>query len=219
MITRLFCETANLIQPPSPPTRRCRSAFKLLEIDQKCSILRPGQTVIDCGAAPGSWTQIAVAQTNAAATKPNQPVGFVIGLDLLQIYPIAGANILGNTDFTLAESQAKIRTLLGDRRVDCVLSDMAPNATGVRSLDKERITTLCYAVLRFAALMSTANASLLLKVWDNGDIARLEADMLRFYRSVKIIKPQASRADSSEKFLLAREFVGLQEEEEAPQTS
>lgn len=86
---------------------------------------------------------------------------------------------------------------------------MAPNATGVRSLDQERITTLCYSVMRFAALMSAPAASLLVKVWDNGAIPQLERDMLRFYKSVKIIKPQASRADSSEKFLLAREFYGL----------
>lgn len=123
--------------------------------------------------------------------------------------PKQGAHILGNTDFTLAESQAKIRTLLAGRPVDCVLSDMAPNATGVRSLDQERITTLCYSVMRFAALMSAPAASLLVKVWDNGAIPQLERDMLRFYKSVKIIKPQASRADSSEKFLLGREFYGL----------
>lgn len=120
-----------------------------------------------------------------------------------------GAHILGNTDFTLPAAQDKIRTMLAGRPVDCVLSDMAPNATGVRSLDQENITTLCYAVMRFAALMSAPNASLLVKVWDNGDIPQLERDMLRFYKTVKIIKPLASRADSSEKFLLGREFRGL----------
>lgn len=86
---------------------------------------------------------------------------------------------------------------------------MAPNATGVRILDQENITNLCYSVMRFAALMSSPNASLLVKVWDNGNIPQMEKDMLRFYKTVKIIKPLASRADSSEKFLLAREFYGL----------
>lgn len=117
--------------------------------------------------------------------------------------------MLGNTDFTLPASQEKIRRILDGRRVDCVLSDMAPNATGVRALDHERITNLCYAVMRFAALMSSPGASLLVKVWDNGAVTQLERDMLKFYGTVKIIKPRASRADSTEKFLLAREFRGL----------
>lgn len=125
-----------------------------------------------------------------------------------------GAHILGNTDFTQSASQEKIRTLLDGRTVDCVLSDMAPNATGVRALDHENITNLCYAVMRFAVLMSSPNASLLVKVWDNGSVPQLEQDMLRFYKTVKIIRPQASRADSSEKFLLAREFYGLKTQKE-----
>lgn len=195
---------------------RCRSAFKLSEIDQKSNLLHPGQTIIDCGAAPGSWTQIAVNKTNANGAMPNKPKGFVISVDLLQIYPIEGSHILGNTDFTLTKSQDKIKALLDGRRVDCILSDMAPNATGVRSLDHENITNLCYSVLRFAVLMSSKNASLLIKVWDNGDVPQLEKDMKRFYRNVKFMKPVASRGDSSEKFLLAKDFIGLQTNEEKP---
>lgn len=99
--------------------------------------------------------------------------------------------------------------MLGERRVDCVISDMAPNATGVRALDHELITKLGYAVLRFAVLMSNQNASLLVKVWDNGDVPRFIEDMRQFYKTVKILKPNASRSESSEKFLLAREFLGL----------
>lgn len=111
----------------------------------------------------------------------------------------------------MPESQEKIRKLLGERRVDCVISDMAPNATGVRALDHELITKLAYAVLRFAVLMSNPNASLLVKVWDNGDVPRFIADMHKFYKTVKILKPNASRSESSEKFLLAREFLGLKD--------
>lgn len=181
-------------------------------MNEKCHFLRPGQVILDCGAAPGSWTQIAAQKSNATGADPSQPQGFVIGIDLLQIYPIPGAFLLGNTDFTLPASQQKIRTVLAGRQVDCVLSDMAPNATGVRALDHERITDLCYAVMRFAALMSAPGATLLVKVWDNGNVEQLERDMLRFYGSVKIIKPRASRADSTEKFLLAREFRGLAEQ-------
>lgn len=86
---------------------------------------------------------------------------------------------------------------------------MAPNATGVRTLDQENITGLCYSVLRFAALMSNEKASLLIKVWDNSEVKTLEANILRFYEKVKVIKPNASRSDSSEKFLYASGFVGL----------
>lgn len=189
---------------------RCRSAFKLLEIDQKYNIIKPGHTVIDCGASPGSWSQIAVQQSNASGSQPGKPRGMVIGVDLLQIYPIEHATMLGNTDFMKQESQDKIRALLGERRVDCVLSDMAPNATGVRSLDQENIITLCYSVLRFAILMSSPNASLLVKVWDNGEVPLLEKNMQKYYQQVKRIKPRASRSDSAENFILARGFTGVE---------
>lgn len=86
---------------------------------------------------------------------------------------------------------------------------MAPNATGIRILDQENIINLCYSVLRFSIRMSAENASLLMKVWDNGLVPQLEADILKFYRNVKIVKPNASRSDSAEKFFLAKEFVGV----------
>lgn len=120
--------------------------------------------------------------------------------------------MLGNADFRLPETQKQLEKLLDGRRIDCVMSDMAPNATGVRALDQENIVTLCYTVLRFAILMSSPNASLLVKLWDNGEVNKLEQDMLRYYKHVKHIKPRASRCDSSEKFLLATEFYGLKRE-------
>lgn len=118
--------------------------------------------------------------------------------------------MLGNTDFTKQESQDKIRSLLGERQVDCVLSDMAPNATGVRALDQENIITLCYSVLRFAILMSSLDASLLVKVWDNGEVPLLEKNMQKYYQQVRRIKPRASRSDSAEHFILARGFTGVE---------
>uniref|UniRef100_A0A182RYP5 rRNA methyltransferase 2, mitochondrial n=1 Tax=Anopheles funestus TaxID=62324 RepID=A0A182RYP5_ANOFN len=189
---------------------RCRSAFKLLEVDQKYGLIKPGHTVIDCGAAPGSWTQIAVKHANADGGIAGKPKGKVVGVDLLQIYPIEHAILFGNSDFLRKETQDKIRTSLGDRRVDCVLSDMAPNASGIRALDQENITTLCYSVLRFAILMSTPNASLLMKVWDNGDVPKLEKSILEYYQTAKQVKPRASRDDSAENFILARGFVGIE---------
>lgn len=123
-----------------------------------------------------------------------------------------GAHVLGNADFRLPKTQEQVTKLLDGRKIDCVMSDMAPNATGVRALDQENIVTLCYTVLRFAILMSSPNASLLVKLWDNGEVNRLEADMLKYYKYVKHLKPRASRSESSEKFMLATEFRGLEVE-------
>lgn len=189
---------------------RCRSAFKLLEIDQKSRILHPGQVIIDCGAAPGSWTQVAVNKSNSNGKLENKPKGLVIGIDLLPIYPIDGAETISNMNFTTEKGQNKIRELLKERSVDCVLSDMAPNATGVRSLDQENITTLCYSVLRFALQMSSQGAHLLMKIWDNGEVPTLERDILKYYKTVKTVKPHASRMDSAEMFILAKYFKGLE---------
>lgn len=127
-------------------------------------------------------------------------------------YNFQGAHVLGNADFRLAETHEQVKRLLDGRKIDCVLSDMAPNATGVRALDQENIVTLCYTVLRFAILMSSPNASLLVKLWDNGEVNELERDMLRYYKHVRNIKPKASRSESSEKFLLATDFYGLKNE-------
>jgi len=189
---------------------RCRSAFKLIEMDDRFQFLSPGQVVIDCGAAPGSWSQVAVQRVNAdGCTVKSNDIGTVISIDRQQIYPIAGATILGNSDFTHATTQDKIKDILKDRKVDVVLSDMAPNATGIKEMDDENILTLCYTVLRFAILVSKFDATLVVKLWQSGDTKRLESDIGKFYRSVRTVKPQASRSDSAEIFLLARNFKGL----------
>lgn len=91
--------------------------------------------------------------------------------------------------------------------MDCVLSDMAPNASGVRSLDQDKIMDLCYKVFEFAITVSSANACLLVKTWESGDVSKFERDLLQFYSHVKFIKPKASRGDSSEKFILATKFL------------
>lgn len=115
---------------------------------------------------------------------------------------------MGGTDFTRPESQEKIKKLLDGRLINCVISDMAPNATGVRALDQENIMNLCYSVLRFAIPLSAPNAHCLMKIWDNGDVPKFEENILKFYKSVKRIKPPASRSDSAEIFILAKEFGG-----------
>ena len=111
-------------------------------------------------------------------------------------------------DFTKSSTQQRLNELLINKQVNCVLSDMAPNATGVRQLDQENITNLSYSVLRFAVLMSSEGANLLVKIWDNGNVQELEKNMLKFYDSVRRIKPKSSRSESSEHFLLAKGFKG-----------
>lgn len=189
---------------------RCRSAFKLLEMNDKTNILSPGLTVIDLGASPGSWTQVAVQKTNADGADPSKPKGRVLAIDKLQIFPIEGASIMSNMDFSTIEAHDKVIAALGGSKVDLVLSDMAPSATGVKELDKDRIIGLCYMAIRFAALVSKVEGNLLFKVWDGKEVPILEMDLERFYKSIKILKPQASRSESSEKFILARGFRGIQ---------
>ncbi|CAK1547295.1 unnamed protein product [Leptosia nina] len=189
---------------------RCRSAFKLIEMNEKTNILQPGLTVVDLGASPGSWTQVAVQKTNADGSDSAKPKGMVLSIDKLQIFPIKGATIMNNVDFSTIEGHDKVITALNGKPVDIVLSDMAPSATGIRELDKDRILGLCYMALRFAALVTRIDGNLLFKVWDGKEVPILEMDLERFYKSIKILKPKASRSDSSEKFILARGFKGIQ---------
>ncbi|XP_013097987.2 rRNA methyltransferase 2, mitochondrial [Stomoxys calcitrans] len=194
---------------------RCRSAFKLLEIDDKYSIIKAGDCIIDCGAAPGSWTQVAVERCNANGKQDKKPKGSVYSIDLLHFHSVSGATIFGGMDFTKTESKQKIIKSLGDKAVNCVLSDMAPNATGVRILDQEAIVNLCYDVLYFAVILSAPQANLVMKVWDNGDVPKMEKDLQRFYDKVKRVKPRSSRGDSAEQFFVARGFKGIVSQERA----
>ncbi|XP_022128802.2 rRNA methyltransferase 2, mitochondrial [Pieris rapae] len=189
---------------------RCRSAFKLLEMNEKTNILHPGLTVVDLGASPGSWTQVAVQKTNADGADSTKPKGTVLSIDKLQIFPIPGATILSNMDFSTIDAHDKVVNILDGKPVDLVLSDMAPSATGIRELDKDRILGLCYMAIRFAALVTKVDGNLLFKVWDGKEVPILEMDLERFYKNIKILKPKASRSDSSEKFILARGFKGIQ---------
>lgn len=187
---------------------RCRSAFKLLEINERFKILSPGLSVIDCGAAPGSWTQAATNLTNAHGKKEG-PVGKVYGIDKLPFYPVEGATTLGNMDFTSAKTQETLFKLLQGHKIDVVLSDMAPNASGVRHIDHYNIMLLAYSALKFALQISKVNGTLVVKVWDGDKSQQFEQDLLKFYNSVKIVKPDATRNESTEQFFLAREFKGL----------
>lgn len=187
---------------------RCRSAFKLLQINEKYKILSPGLTVIDCGAAPGSWTQVATNLTNAHG-KTQDPIGKVYAIDKLPFFPVEGATVLGNMDFTIAKTQETLLGLLQDDKADVVLSDMAPNASGIRTIDHDNIILLAYAVLKFALQITKIHGTLVIKVWDGGKSQELEQNLSRFYNNVRVVKPDATRDESTEKFFLARGFKGL----------
>jgi 23S rRNA (uridine2552-2'-O)-methyltransferase len=187
---------------------RCRSAFKLLEVNERFKIFSPGQTVIDCGAAPGSWTQVATNMTNAHGKKKG-PVGKVYGIDRLSFYPVEGATTLGNMDFTSVKTQETLCKLLEGNKVDVVLSDMAPNASGVRHIDHYNIMLLAYCALKFALQMNKVDGMFLVKVWDGAKSQQFQQNLLKFYNSVKVVKPDATRDESTEQFFLARGFKGL----------
>ena len=119
-----------------------------------------------------------------------------------------GATFLNNSDFTKEATQARVIELLNGARLNCVLSDMAPNATGVRQLDQENIMMLCNSVLQFALKMSAPKACLLVKIWDNGDAPKFIKLLETYYENVRTIKPMSSREDSMEKFILARSLRG-----------
>lgn len=189
---------------------RCRSAFKLLEINEKHHILYPGRIVIDCGAAPGSWTQVAVKLTNAEGKKLDQKKGAVIAIDKLPIHDIKGAKIFCNLDFTADETHRMLTELLGGKEVDLVMSDMAPNASGAKRLDHENIIKLAYSAFKFALNVSSFEGDYLAKVWDGNLSHQLEKDLSKFYKRVRIIKPFASRQESAEKYILAQGFKGIQ---------
>ncbi|XP_007903945.1 rRNA methyltransferase 2, mitochondrial isoform X2 [Callorhinchus milii] len=185
---------------------RCRSAFKLLEINEKHKFLRPGVKVVDCGAAPGAWSQVAVHQVNATGANPEAPVGFVVGVDLLHISPLPGAAFLSRSDILEPDVQARIQRLLLGGEAHVIVSDMAPNASGIRELDQERLVELCRGVLCLAEKVLCAGGTLLCKFWDGAESNLLRNRLTEAFRDVKTVKPLASRKESSEIYLLAKHY-------------
>ncbi|XP_034293767.1 rRNA methyltransferase 2, mitochondrial isoform X1 [Pantherophis guttatus] len=188
---------------------RCRSAFKLLEIDDKHHLFRPGLHVLDCGTAPGAWAQVAVERVNATGSDPKQPVGFVLGVDLLHLFPLEGAVFLPHADITDQGTQEEIQTLLPKGKADIILSDMAPNATGIRELDHQKLIHLCLSLLDLARGILQPGGILLCKFWDGKESHLLRSRLLQDFQEVKTLKPQASRKESAETFFLAKTYRGV----------
>ena len=180
---------------------RARAAFKLIEIDDKHRLLTAGARVLDLGAAPGSWSQVAVRRVGAA-----QGRGRVLAIDVLDMAPIAGVE-LAQLDFLDSRTPAVIKSLLGGR-ADVVLSDMAANATGHRKTDHLKTMALAEAAADFAREVLSPGGSFLCKVLQGGTEASLLAGLKRDFAAVKHVKPAASRRDSAELYLLATGFRG-----------
>jgi 23S rRNA (uridine2552-2'-O)-methyltransferase len=175
---------------------RSRAAFKLMEIDDKHRLLKPGARVIDLGAAPGGWSQVAARRVG--------PNGRVVAIDLLGMPDIAGVDFL-QLDFLDASAPGKLKAMLAGE-ADLVLSDMAANATGHRKTDHLRIMALAEAAAGFAREVLAPGGAFLCKVLQGGTEATLLTQLKRDFASIKHVKPAASRADSAELYLLAQGF-------------
>jgi 23S rRNA (uridine2552-2'-O)-methyltransferase len=174
---------------------RSRAAYKLLELNKKDKLFKKGMTVVDLGAAPGGWSQIAV--------KLVQPGGMVIATDILNMETIPGVEFIQG-DFTEQECLDELLARLGDRTVDLVISDMAPNISGMSEIDQPRSMHLIDLAVEFAETKLCKGGSLLMKVFQGEGFEALLKQLRTDYQSVVSRKPDASRARSKEIYLLAR---------------
>jgi 23S rRNA (uridine2552-2'-O)-methyltransferase len=185
---------------------RSRAAFKLLEIDDKLKLLKPGLRVVDLGAAPGGWSQIAAQRVKATEGR-----GKVVAIDLLEIDPIPGVDF-AQLDFLKDEAPDQLKQMLGGE-ADVVLSDMAANTTGHRATDHLRIVGLVELAIDFARQVLSPGGAFVAKVFQGGTENTLLAELKRDFTTVRHIKPQASRADSAELYVVATGFRGRRNED------
>lgn len=188
---------------------RSRAAYKLLEIDEKRGLLKPGMRVVDLGCAPGGWLQVAVKATNALGERKNQPQGVVVGIDILEFDAVPGSTALLG-DFLEDEAEKKLRASI-DGPVDLVLSDMAAFASGHRATDHLRIIALCEHAAEFAYDVLAPGGGFVAKVLQGGAEGGLLATLKKRFTKVAHVKPPASRKDSAEMYVVATGFRGDRE--------
>ena len=174
---------------------RSRAAFKLTEVDDKDKLLKPGMTVVDLGSAPGSWSQVAARRV--------APGGRLIALDLLPMEPLHGVHFIQG-DFRDDEVLQALTTALEGRQVDLVLSDMAPNMSGIAVVDQARVMLLAELTLEFCAQHLKPGGDMLVKVFQGDGFMELRKAMQEQFRTLQMRKPAASRNRSAEIYLLAR---------------
>ena len=175
---------------------RSRAAFKLLELQEKYTLIRPGMTVIDLGAAPGAWSQVARPQVGSA--------GRVVALDILPMAPVSGVEFIQG-DFTEDEPVRALELALGGAAVDLVLSDMAPNISGMATVDQARSMYLAELALEFARAHLKPGGDLVVKLFQGADFDSFVREVRSLFAKVQVIKPKASRPRSNEVYLLARD--------------
>lgn len=187
---------------------RARSAYKLIEIDDKYQFLKPGKVVLDVGAAPGSWSQVIVDRLKLTKDDMHSgSTGMCLAIDLAAIQPLEGAVCIGNADFTSPFTQANILTWLNGRKVDCILSDMSPKVVGFKYMNHENSYALIRKLLPFAYNVLRRETGLLLfKLFQGEKTEDLCRELDAKFETVRRIKPDASRDDSSELYVLCRNY-------------
>ncbi len=191
---------------------RGRAAYKISELDEKFRFLVPGARVVDLGAAPGGWCQVAVPKINSLGTRTSKPQGRIIGIDLQEMEPIPGAE-LHVLDFLDEGADIKVRDWLNGP-ADVVMSDMAPFATGHKTTDHLKIMALVEAAAYFSFDVLEEGGIFIAKVLAGGAEADLMHVLKRRFEKTTHMKPPASRSDSSEKFVIAQGFRGRLPEDE-----
>ncbi len=184
---------------------RSRAAYKLIEIDERYHVLKAGQRVVDLGAAPGGWAQVASRKVGA-----EQGRGKLVGIDLLPIDPLAGAQF-EVLDFLDADAPERLKAMLGGK-ADVVLSDMAANTTGHKKTDHIRIVALAELAIDFACEVLDEGGAFLAKVFQGGTEGELLRRLKSDFSTVHHVKPNASRAGSAELYVLATGFRGAARE-------
>ncbi|HPV31690.1 MAG TPA: 23S rRNA (uridine(2552)-2'-O)-methyltransferase RlmE [Methylotenera sp.] len=172
---------------------RARAAYKLLEIDDKDKLIKPGMTIVDLGSTPGSWSQVAVQRLKGQ--------GRVIALDILDMHPIAGVEFIQG-DFREASVLRQLEAALNKSQVDLVIADMAPNITGIKDVDQAGAAYLTELALAFSKDWLKPNGNFLVKVFVGAGFDELVKDMRQMFDKVVTRKPKASRDRSSEVYLL-----------------
>ena len=185
---------------------RGRAAFKILELDDKYRFLVPGARIVDLGCAPGGWCQVAAVRVNAQGERRDKKIGTVLGIDLQDVEPIAGAE-LHQLDFLQEGAEAQVKLWLGGD-ADVVMSDMAAASSGHKQTDHLRIIFLCEAAAYFAFDVLAPGGTFIAKVLAGGAEGDLQKILKQQFTKVANIKPPASRSDSSEKFVVATGYRG-----------
>ena len=188
--------TDGFVQKAKAQGYRSRAAFKLLEIDAQEKILRRGQTVVDLGAAPGSWSQVAAANV--------KPGGRVIAIDLLEIVPISGVTVL-RADFR----EDVLTQALQGAKADVVLCDVSPNLSGIPNVDQARAFELAAGAVDFCRKALKPEGVFLLKAFQGEQFQALVALLKATFGKVKVVKPSASRGESPETYMVARNLRAL----------